>query len=62
MLAKGGKYIVSGSSDNTTIDVNCEDEVELVLQDVSINAKSSAITISEAKHTPLLWEVLQRSQ
>ena len=52
-IAKGGKYIVSGSSDNTTIDVNCEDEVELVLQDVSINAKSSAITISEAKHTAI---------
>mgnify|MGYP004565751371 FL=1 len=55
-IVKGGKYIVSGSSDNTTIDVNCEDEVELVLQDVSINAKSSAITISEAKHTAITLE------
>lgn len=55
-IAKGGKYIVSGSSDNTTIDVNCEDEVELVLQDVSISAQSSAITISEAKHTTITLE------
>ena len=55
-IAKGGKYIVSGSSDNTTIDVHCKDEVELVLQDVSISAKSSAITISEAKHTTMTLE------
>ena len=35
-ITKGGKYLVTGSSKNSTIDVETEDEVEIVLDGVSM--------------------------